>query len=171
MATAWPPPSGQSDRNRSMPTSMSVRQAARVQLLVRRVLGRGVLDERLDHLVVGHVPVRSDLPVLAIPGLDAAGAGALVIGAGELDRLELALEAELLDAVRRDVEVLETPAHLLAGHRLVAEARLRGADRLDAEHGVDQAAHVEHIAGVLPLGDALALVIQVLLEILVQLEP
>ena len=57
----------------------------------------------------------------------------LMIGAGHLDRLQHALEAELLDAVGGDVEVLEAPPHLLAGQRLVAELLLRGADRLDAE--------------------------------------
>src|ERR1051325_11044934 len=128
-------------------------EAADRELLVGRVLGRGVLDERLDHVVIRGVPVRRDAPVLAVPGLDAAGAGALVVGAAHLDRLENAIEAELLDACRGDVEVLEAPAHLLAGQRLVAVVRLGGADRLDAEHAVDQAAHVEDLAGLLPFGD------------------
>src|SRR5262249_134349 len=80
---------------------------------------------------------------LAVPSLDATCSRALVIGAGHLDRPQLALEAELFDAFGGDVEVLEAPAHLLAGERLLAEPLLRGADRLDAEHGVDQSAHVE----------------------------
>src|SRR5690348_14420338 len=123
----------------------SVGEAPDGELLLGRVLGRRVLDQRLDHVVVRRVPVRRDVPVLAVPGLDAGGAGALVVGAAHLDRLELAFEAELLEAVGREIEVLETPAHLLAGHRLVAVVRHRGADRLDAEHSVDQAAHVEDL--------------------------
>src|SRR5438094_915352 len=45
-----------------------------------------------------------------------------------------------------------------------------GADRLDSEHGVDQAAHIEDFAGFLPFGRALALVEDVFLEIVMQLE-
>src|SRR5262245_24224869 len=121
------------------PAIGSVGQAPDGKLLVRRVLGRGVFYERLDDVVVRGVPVRRDAPVLAVPGLDTAGARALVVGAAHLDRLEHAFEAELLDAIGGNVEVLQAPAHLLAGHRLVAVVRLRGADRLDAEHAVDQA--------------------------------
>src|ERR1051325_11548045 len=108
----------------------SVGEAADRELLVGRVLGRGLLDQRLDHVVVRGVPVRRDAPVLAVPGPDAAGAGALVVGAAHLDRLEHAVEAELLDAVGPDVEVFQAPAHLLAGHRLVAVAGLGGGGRL-----------------------------------------
>src|SRR6516162_6565642 len=94
-----------------------------------------------------------------------------MIGAGYLDRSQLALESELLETIGGEVEVLEAPAHLLAGERLLAEPLLRGADRLDAEHGIDQSAHVENLTRLLPFRRAQALVVEVLLEILVQLEP
>ena len=44
---------------------------------------------------------------------------------------------------------------------LLAELALRGADRLDDEHGVDQAAIVEDLADLVALGLALALVVDV----------
>src|SRR6516225_5035450 len=84
-----------------------------------------------------------------------------MIGAGYLDRSQLALESELLETIGGEVEVLEAPAHLLAGERLLAEPLLRSADRLDAEHGVDQSAHVEDIARFLPFRRAQALVVEV----------
>ena len=76
----------------------------------------------------------------------------------------------MLEPLGGHVEVLEAPAHLLAGHRLFAEPLLRRPDGLDAEHGIDQPAHIEDLAGILPSRGALALVVDVLLEIVVQLE-
>src|SRR6516225_8168764 len=93
-----------------------------------------------------------------------------MIGAGYLDRAQLALEAELFKTIGGEVKVLEAPAHLLAGERLLAEPLLRGADRLDAEHGVNQSAHVEDLTRLLPFRRAQTLVVEVLLEILVHLE-
>src|SRR5262249_38921798 len=155
---------------RKMRCSRSVRQqAADRDLLLGRVLWRGLLDHGRDHAVVAGVPVGRDLPVLAIPGLDAPHARTLVVGTRHLDRPQLALEAELFDAFGGEVEVLEAPAHLLAGERLLAEPLLRGADGLDAEHGVDQSAHVEDLARLLPLRRAQALVIVLLPQILVPL--
>src|SRR6516225_6681895 len=151
--------------------SRSVRQqAAGRDLLLGRILCRGLLDHGRDHAVVASVLVGRDLPVLAIPGLDAPHARTLVVGAGYLDRPQLALEAELFDAFGGEVEVLEAPAHLLAGERLLAEPLLRGADGLDAEHGVDQSADIKDLARLVPPRGALAFVIDVFLEIVVQLE-
>ena len=80
-----------------MRSSRSVRQqAAGRDLLLGRVFCRRLLDHGRDHAVVAGVPVGRDLPVLAIPGLDAPHARALVVRAGHLDRLQHALEAELL---------------------------------------------------------------------------
>src|SRR5262245_61816779 len=160
------PPPALCDRARAP----SVGQAPGVDLLVVGVFRRRVLHHRGDHLVVGLVPVRRDVPVLAVPCLHAAGAGALVVGARHLNGLEHALEAELLDAVGGEVEIFRAPPHLLAGERLLAEPILGRADGFDAEHAVDQAAHVEDLAGLLPFGHALVLVVEELLEILMQLE-
>src|SRR4051812_10522119 len=135
-------------RSRLQPASVG--QASGADLLLRRILRRGFLHHRGDDVFVGLVPVGGNLPVRAVPRLDAAGAGALVVGAGHLDRLEDALEAELLDAVGAEIEVFQAPAYLLAVQRLLAELLLRGADRLDAKHAVDETAHVQDLTGLLP---------------------
>src|SRR5258707_12686647 len=101
--------------------SALLRAVARGDLLLRCVLAGRVLDQRFDDGIVGGEPVGDHLPLLAVPLVDAAETGALVVAAGDLDRSDHALEAELLDAVGREVEMLEAPAHLFAGHRLVAE--------------------------------------------------
>src|SRR5262249_54348359 len=90
-------------------------------LLLGPVLGCGVLDDRLDDRIVAGEPVGDHVPLLAVPLVDPAETRALMVGARDLDRSDHALEAELLDAVGGEVEMLDAPAHLLAGHRLVAE--------------------------------------------------
>src|SRR6516164_7783163 len=131
-------------------THVSVGQAAGRDVLFSRVFCRRVLDHGCDHVVVTDVPVGRDLPVLAVPGLDAPGARAFVVGARHLDRLEHVPETELLEAVGADVEILETPAHLLASHRLLTELLLCGADRLDPEHSGDQPADVKDVPSLIP---------------------
>src|SRR5437763_1432134 len=71
---------------------------ARLDLLLRAVLGRRVLDHRVEDAAIGGVVVGDDLPLLAVPLLDAGLVRALVILAGELHWRDHALEAELLDA-------------------------------------------------------------------------
>ncbi len=94
-----------------------------------------------------------------------AVARALVVGAGNLDRLQHALEAEFLEACIGEVEVLKTPTDLLARQRLLAELFLRLADRLHAEHGVHQAAVIENFADLARLRQPFALCIDVLLDL------
>ena len=78
--------------------------------------------------------------------------------AGEAERVELLLV---------EGEVLEAPAHLLAGHDLaLAVALLRAPHRLDAEHLDDQAARVEHWPTSSFGPGALALVVDVLEDVL-----
>src|SRR5262245_16390767 len=81
-----------------------------------------------------------------------------------------ALHAELLEPLVGHVEVLESPADLLTRERLVPELRHRRADGLDGEHGVDDAAVVEHLADRLALARALALVVEDLEDVLMHLE-
>src|SRR5205823_2289334 len=133
----------------------SVRQAANGYLFFRCVFRGSILDHRQDHAVVGSIPIRRDAPVLAVPGLDATGACTLVVGARHLDGLEHAFEAELVEAIGTQVEIFQAPAHLLARKRLLAKLDLRGPDALDAEHGVDQASHIEDFTRLLPFGGAL----------------
>src|SRR4051812_8252684 len=62
-------------------------------LLVAGVrLGRRV-DERLDHLVVGLVPVGGIAPILAVPGVDPAAVHARVVLARGLERLDHVAES------------------------------------------------------------------------------
>src|SRR5262249_46651208 len=146
-------------------------EAAGRNFLLGRVPSRSFFDHGADYAIVAGVPVGRNLPVLAVPGLDASGARALVVLAGHLDRVQLVFEAELLEPLRGEIEVLEAPTHLLTGHGLLAEPLLGGADRLDPEHGVDQSAHVEDFARLLPSRGALAFVVDVLFQIVMQLEP
>ncbi len=57
-----------------------LRRAAR-DLLLRRVLVGRRLDHRLDDRLVGLVPVGGELPLAAVPGVDAGPRGAAVVGA------------------------------------------------------------------------------------------
>src|SRR5262249_22970940 len=110
----------------------SVRQqAAGRDLLLARVLCRGLLDHWRDHAVIAGIPSGDDLPVLACAGLDASDARAVVVGAGHFDRLQLVLEAKLLGPCRREVEVFEAPPDLLPSQWLLAEPLLRSADLFD----------------------------------------
>src|SRR5262249_45116770 len=163
--------SGSRDKSKTYAPATSVGQAAGRDVLFSRVFCRRVLDHGCDHVVVTDVPVGRDLPVLAVPGLDAPGARAFVVGARHLDRLEHVLETELLEAVGADVQILETPAHLLASHRLLTELLLCGADPLDPEHSGDQPADVKDVPSLIPFWcHARALVVEVLLQVFVYLE-
>src|SRR5439155_10240291 len=135
-----------------------------------RLLDGGPLDLRPDDVAHRSDPVGDDVPLLAVPLLDQHGPAALVVLAGDLDRMREALHAELLEPLLGQVEVLEAPAHLLAGERLVAELRHRGADRLGREHRVDDAAVVERRAQVFLFGGALALFVDELEKYRMNLE-
>src|SRR5512146_88512 len=138
------------------------------QLLLLRVLRRRRADHRIEDLEVGLVAtVGHDVPLLAVPGLDLRGVSTFMVLARGLDRLHEARHAELLDRVGRNVQMLEAPAHLLAGERLLAEFLLRLAHGLDAEHRGHHPAVVEHLADVLLLAGALALVVDILDDVVV----
>src|SRR5882757_4103045 len=120
------------------------RTVARLDLLLRGIFRGNIIDERFGDRLVGRVPVGDDFPALAVPLLYAPLARALVVGAGNLDRPQHALEAEFLEACIGEVEVLQTPTDLLARERLLAELVLGLADRLHAEHGIHQTAVIEN---------------------------
>src|SRR3984893_1123586 len=103
--------------------------AARLSRALRCILRGSCVDERFGDGLVGRVPVGDDFPALAVPLLYARLARALVVRAGNLDRLQHTLEAEFLETCIGDVEVLQTPTDLLARQRLLAELFLRLADR------------------------------------------
>src|SRR6185503_11322289 len=59
----------------------------RLDLAFGRELRRRLFDHRADHVAHRRDPVGDDLPGLAVPLLDQDRAVALVIGAGDLDRV------------------------------------------------------------------------------------
>src|SRR2546421_3580230 len=139
--------------------------ARRAAELLALVYG-GRLDLRADRVAHDRDPVRHDGPLLAVPLLDQHGTAALVVLAGDLDRMGEALHAHLVQPLLGEVEVLEAPPHLLAGGRLlVAVAGDGGADRLGRQHRVDDAAVVERRAHLLLLARALALVVDELRDL------
>src|SRR5690349_13013167 len=113
---------------------------ARRDALFLRVL-RGVrLDLGAHQLAIGLHPVGDHLPLGAVPLLELDQARALVVHARDLERRHEARGAELLQALLVEVQVLDAPAHLLAGDRLaLAVLRLRQADGLDRDDAGDDA--------------------------------
>src|SRR4030095_1555383 len=95
------------------------------------VLRRALLDQRTDQLLVGLDPVADDLPLRSVPLLELHRAASLVVGAGDLQRLDESCRPDRRAPRRVEVQVLQTPADLLAGERLLAELALSDPDRLD----------------------------------------
>src|SRR6202162_2476132 len=91
---------------------------------------RRLLDHRPHDRLVRLDPVGDQLPFRPVPLLKLDRAAPLMVHAGDLDRLEEVVGAELLQALLVEVQVLQAPPDLLAVQRLLAEFRLRGADRL-----------------------------------------
>src|SRR6266540_6085149 len=83
-----------------------------------RVLRGGCLDHRPHDRLVGRDPVRDHVPFLAVPLQELHRPAALLVHARHLERLHQAGCTELLQALVIDIEMLDTPAHLLAGERL-----------------------------------------------------
>src|SRR4029077_11504064 len=101
-----------------------------------------------------------------VPLLDKHRATTLVVVARDLDRVGETLEAELIEPLLRQIEVLEGPPDLLTGRRLVAKLAHGRADRLEGEHRVDHATVVERGADVFLLRSSLALVVDILDDVL-----
>src|SRR2546428_12521554 len=99
--------------------------AHRVTELLGLVDGRR-FELRPYHLANRLDPVGDDVPFLAVPLLDERLPVPLVVLAGPPQRAHHALHPQLFQPLLGDVEVLEAPAHLLAGERLVAVLRHRG---------------------------------------------
>src|SRR5881396_4143900 len=143
--------------------------ALRVAGLLALLDGRR-LDLRADDVAHRRNPVGHDGPFLAVPLLDEHGPVALVVLAGHLDRMREAFHAHLFEPRLGEVQVLHAPADLLAGERLVAVSRHRGADRFGGEHRVDDTAVVERLADRVLLAAALPLVVDELEEVRVDFE-
>src|SRR2546422_4612726 len=78
--------------------------AHRIAELLRFLDGRR-LDLRPDDVAHRRDPVGDDVPLLAVPLLDQHGSAALVVLAGDLDRMREVLHADLLEPLLGQVEV------------------------------------------------------------------
>src|SRR5678816_2131957 len=94
------------------------------------VLRRALLDQRPNQLLVRLDPVTDDLPLRPVPLLELHRATALVIGAGDLQRLDEVGRPDGRDPRRVEIQILQPPADLLTGERLLPELALRHPDRL-----------------------------------------
>src|SRR5678816_4854101 len=83
------------------------------------VLRRALLDQRPDQLLVRLDPVSDDLPLRPVPLLELHRATALVIGAGDLQRLDEVGRPDGRDPRRVEIQILQPPADLLTGERLL----------------------------------------------------
>src|SRR5579859_5852834 len=94
-----------------------VAAVARRDVLLLGVFQCRFLVHRIEQIVMRLDPVGGELPMLAVPLLDADEPVAAMVLARELDRRDQPLGAKLGDAGGGDVEILEAPADLLAGQR------------------------------------------------------
>src|SRR5229473_3495929 len=78
-------PPARSGEGLSSRRSALLRAVARRELLFVGVFLRRLFDHRLQHFVVGLIPVADDFPLGAVPLLNATGAGAFVIAAAHLE--------------------------------------------------------------------------------------
>src|SRR3989442_1569393 len=140
---------------------------ARSDVLFLGIRSRGLLDHRPHQFAIRLDPIGDHLPLVAVPLQELHRAASFVVHARHLERLHEARCAELLEACVADLQVLDAPADLLAGQRLLAVFLLRLADRLDGNDAV------HHTAVVVDAADprlifhlTLALGVDVLLDVL-----
>src|SRR5260370_42161818 len=100
-----PPPPKTGEESASRRRSALLRAVARDDLLLGGVLLRRGLDQRLQDAVVAGIPVGDDLPLLAVPLVEAAQPRAFVVAARHLDRSDHAFAAELLDSFGGQLEM------------------------------------------------------------------
>src|SRR5258706_14549181 len=83
---------------RGAAVGLFLRAVARRNSLLLRVGGRGFLDHWAHDRLVGLDPVGDQLPPLAVPLLELVRAPALVVRAGNLNRMQEVVGAEILDS-------------------------------------------------------------------------
>src|SRR5215813_2785858 len=94
---------------------------ARSDVVLLGVLHRALLDHRAHQRLVRLDPVADDLPAGTVPLLELHRSPRLVVGAGHLEGLDEARRPQLGEPGVIDLDVLQSPAHLFAGERLLAE--------------------------------------------------
>src|SRR5271166_6393609 len=124
-----------------------------------------LVDQRLDLRCVRADEVADLRPFRAVPLLHEGRRMAVVVGASRLERNRETIEADRLEAGGVDVEIFEAPAHVLAGHDLLAGDLLRLGDGFGDQHRIVDAAIVEHLAELVLRRLALARVDDLLLDV------
>src|SRR5499426_3073658 len=99
---------------------LTVSALARCDALLLGVLPCRLLDHGAHERLIGGDPVGDHVPLLAVPLHELHRAAALVIEARDLERVHEPDGADLLQPGVVDPEVLDAPADLLAGERLLA---------------------------------------------------
>src|SRR5450755_4252203 len=124
----------------------SLRAVARGDALLSRIFGRRGFHHVADQLSVRLNPAADDFPLLAVPLLELHRAAALVVQAGDFQRLDEALGPELLDALLVEVQVFESPANLFAGERLLSVLALCSTNGFGADDAGHDSAVVQDAA-------------------------
>src|SRR5712691_857459 len=141
--------------------------AGRPRLVLGDVVLRRRLQQRTHAVLHGRNPIGSLHPLAAVPPLHIGRPMAVVVGAAHAaDRRAEAFEAQFLPARGADVHRLEAATDILARHHLLAAELLRVADRFGDQHGVINPAIVEILADLVLRGLTLALVDQILPDVL-----
>src|SRR5574344_2831639 len=130
-----------------------------------------LFHQRVDHALVGLVPVGDHFKLAAVPLGNACPVGAHVVVAAGLDGAQHLAKAQFVQALLRQVQVFQAPAHLLGRHGLaLAELFLGGAHGFHLQHGDHHAPGVRQRADAAAiLGGAFALVVHHGLEVVVHL--
>src|SRR3989440_10800978 len=115
---------------------------ARSNVLFLGVRRSRLLDHRPHQLAIRLDPVGNHLPLVAVPLLELDRTATFMVGASHLQRLHESGGAQLLEAGVADLKVLDAPAHLFTGQRLLAVLLLRLADRLDGNDAMNHTAVV-----------------------------
>src|SRR5262245_35119915 len=123
----------------SLKSSAVLVAVARRDAFLLRILRGGLLDHRAHDRLVGGDPVADRVPFLAVPLQKPHRSATFVVHAGHLERLHQADRTEFLETLVVDLKMLDPPAHLLTGERLLAELRLRVADRFGGDDAGDDA--------------------------------
>src|SRR5574344_57176 len=130
-----------------------------------------LFHQRVDHALVGLVPVGDHFKLAAVPLGNACPVGAHVVVAAGLDGAQHLAKAQFVQALLRQVQVLQAPAHLLGRHGLAfTKFFLGSAHGFYLQHGNHHATGVGQGADAAAIfGGAFALVVHHGLEVVVHL--
>jgi len=129
----------------SLALSAAVCSCTTCEFFLSSVLVSELLHEWFDDGVIRFDPVRGEVPLLAVPGMDTCRARALMIQARGADWLHHCAQTEFVERFLIQCQVLQTPTDLFACHDLAfAEAALRLAHAFHSQRCADHATVVKH---------------------------